>query len=282
MGRDFYENSSDSRPVFDEAAEIAGPEFLDVLFNGTKEQLQDTKAAQPALLTVEVAVALDLLDRGFRPDACAGHSLGEYSALVICRCLSFADAFRLVRERGRLMAERAPEGAMAAVIGLDAQAIEANLPDGAVVANYNGPSQTIISGTKEAVARAGEALKAAGARRVLPLNVSGPFHSPLMTEAAARFKDELAHIEFAEPSYPFISSVTGRRVDEPGEIRRIMERQILSPVRWTDVMTACAGQQAYEVGPGNVLQGLAKRMAGGPAVLPAGTIEQVNALEGSA
>lgn len=279
MGKDFYDGSPAARAVFDEAGDIAGPDFVQTIFEGSEEALAQTRVQQPALLTVEVAIARHLESRGVTPTGCAGHSLGEFSALVAAGSLDFAAALRLTQLRGRLMSEDVPEGGMAAVLGLDAEAIEAALRDGAQVANYNGPQQTIISGSKASLDAAAEALKAAGAKRILPLPVSGPFHSALMQPAADRFWEALSEVEIRPPRTRFVSSVTGREVEDPEEIRALLGRQISAPVRWTDVMRRIGPVPAVEVGPGRVLQGLAKRMEGAPEVRPAGTLESAKALE---
>lgn len=279
MGRDFYDASPAARAVLDEAAAQAGDSFLTTLFEGDADTLAQTRVQQPALLAVEVAVTRHLESRGIRPAACAGHSLGEFSALVGAGVLEFGAAFALVQARARLMSEQVPEGGMAAVLGLDPAAIAAALPEGVDIANYNGPQQTIISGAKEGVAQAVEALKAAGAKRVLPLPVSGPFHSTLMGPAAARFREALADAPLRAPRCRFVSSVSGGEVADPEEIRALLGRQIDSPVRWTDVMRAFGPVPALEVGPGNVLQGLAKRTDGGPQVQAAGTLAAADALQ---
>lgn len=273
MGRDFYEQSPAARTVLEEAAAQAGDGFLRVVFEGPAEALAHTRVQQPALLAVEAAITRHLESRGIRPEGCAGHSLGEFSALVAAGALPFDAAFRLVQIRARLMAEEAPEGAMAAVLGLDPEAIAAALPAGVEIANFNGPQQTIVSGTKTAVEEAQAALKAAGARRVLPLPVSGPFHSSLMRPAAEKFREALADAPLSAPRCRFVSSVTGQEASDPEEIRELLARQICAPVRWTDVMRTVGAVPALEVGPGNVLQGLAKRMDGGPQVTSAGTVE---------
>jgi [acyl-carrier-protein] S-malonyltransferase len=278
MGRDFYEHSPAARAVFDEASARAGDSFLAVIFEGTPEALAQTRVQQPALLTVEVAIARHLESRGIRPEGCAGHSLGEFSALVAAGSLEFGDAFEIVQTRARLMSEDVPEGAMAAVLGLDPEAIAAALPEGVQVANYNGPQQTIISGTKDGIEAAQAALKTAGAKRVLPLPVSGPFHSQLMTPAAERFREALAHVPLRAPDCRFVSSVSGGEASDPEEIRSLLGRQICAPVRWTDVLRTVGSGAAVEVGPGSVLQGIAKRMEGAPAVSAAGTYESAQAL----
>jgi [acyl-carrier-protein] S-malonyltransferase len=280
MGRDFRDRSAAARRVFDEAADhdAVGPQLLETMFNGPAEALTQTRTAQLALLVMEVAVARHLEDGGIEPAGCAGHSLGEFSALVIARSLAFNDALDLVSERGRLMGE-APAGAMAAVMGLAADAIEAALPAGATVANYNGPQQTIITGSEAAIAEAENALKEAGARRVMKLNVSGAFHSPMMDEAARSFAELVDRVELQKPLRRFVSSVTGDALETTESIRHALGHQMRAPVRWTDVMrTVGAETRAVEAGPGNVLAGIAKRMDGAPQVTPAGTLEQAEAL----
>lgn len=278
MGRDFHETSVAARAVFEEAAALNAPGFLETIFSGTAEQVNDTRVAQPALLTVEVAIAREIERRGLSPTSCAGHSLGELSALVAAGVWSFADAMRFTQARARAMSEDVPEGGMAAVLGLDADAIEAALPEGVQVANYNGPAQTIITGTNAGLVAAAVSLKAAGAKRVMPLAVSGPFHSEFMRPASARLRAALDGVELRAPRIRFVSSVTGGVVSDAETIRELLAAQIYSPVRWTDVMRVAGGFNAIEVGPGSVLKGLAKRMDGAPEVYLAGTIEEIDAL----
>jgi len=278
MGRDFYEKSPAARKIFDRAAEILGSEFLEVIFEGPDERLRDTRNAQPALVAVEVAIARHLRERDIVPDAVAGHSVGELAALVVAKSLPFADALQITRERARLMYEGVPEGGMAAVLGLGAEQIEAALPEGAEVANYNGPRQTIISGSASALERARETLGEAGAKRVLPLKVSGPFHSTYMSEAAERFRTYLNAHTLAGPEIEFISSVSGRKEEDATAIKELLWQQLYRPVRWTGVMEVVGNRDAIEAGPGTVLQGLAKRMPGGPVVRTASSLDEVEAL----
>ncbi len=278
MGKDFYEHSSAARSIFDEAASSAGDEFLSTIFEGSAEDLAQTRIQQPALLTVEVAMARHLMACNHQPDGCAGHSLGEFSALVAAGALSFLEAFRLVQIRARLMSEDVPQGTMAAVLGLEPDTIEKVLPEGVDVANFNGPQQTIISGTVEGIAEAEARLKSAGAKRILPLPVSGPFHSRLMQPAADKFRFILSSAEIAAPRVSVISSVSGADVSDPEEIRELLSRQISAPVRWTDVMKRLGPVPALEVGPGRVLQGLAKRAENAPVIEATGSLEAANAL----
>lgn len=278
MGADFFEHSPASRAVFDEAAPLLPAGFFDTVFSGAQDRLNDTRIAQPALLIVEIAIARHLEARGVRPTGCAGHSLGEIPALAVAGTLRFADALALVLERARAMSENVPEGGMAAVMGLDADAIEAALPEGASVANYNGPAQTIITGTKAALDDAAARLKEAGAKRVAPLQVSGPFHSPLMRPAVERLRAVLDGMPLEPPRIRFISSVSGQEENDPERIRTLLAEQVASPVRWTDVMRRVRTGAVIEIGPGGVLKGLAKRIDGAPEVLSAGTIEEADAL----
>jgi [acyl-carrier-protein] S-malonyltransferase len=278
MGKEFYEASAAARAVFD-AAEARMPEgFLETVFLGPAEKLNDTTMAQPALLSVECAIAADLAARGLSPAGAAGHSLGEISALVALGAIDFTGALRFVQVRARAMSEDVPAGGMAAVMGLDADSIARALPEEAQIANYNGPSQTIITGTEAGLKSATEALKDAGAKRVLPLKVSGPFHSWLMRPAAEKLRPILDGMDITPPSATFISSVRGGAVDDPEEIRTLLAEQLYSPVRWTEVMACLAGRLCAEVGPGTTLQGLARRMKDGPCIAPAGSIAAAEAL----
>lgn len=277
MGRDILENAEGAQRFFD-AASSAVPGVLEIMFEGPPDVLAQTQNAQVALLTVGAAAADVLAGRDMLPAVTAGHSLGEYTALVACGALSFEQGLSLVAARGRFMSELVPEGAMAAVLGLDAGIIEERLPQDVTVANYNGPNQTVITGTAAGIEQAGTTLKEAGAKRVLPLNVSGPFHSPLMKEAAQAMREELANAEICTPKCRFVSSVTGQEEDDPERIRAILADQICAPVRWTETLRAIGPVDALEVGPGRVLEGIAKRMDDAPNVTNAGTWDALNQL----
>jgi len=276
MGKDFYEQSPVAKATLDEAASALPAGFLDTLFNGDAETVGHTRFAQPALLAVEVAIARHLESHGLQPAGCAGHSLGEITALVVAGVVSFGDALVFVQERARLMSEDVPAGGMAAVMGMEPDAIAAALPSGAQVANYNSPAQTIISGSNEALEAAANALKAAGAKRVMPLNVSGPFHSEFMRPAADAFAKVLAGVAFTAPRYPFVSSVSGQAESDPERIRALLSQQLYSPVRWIQVMGAIQ-TPCLEIGPGGVLAGLAKRIDGAPEVRAVATMEDAAA-----
>lgn len=278
MGLDYYEASETASAVFDAGAEILGPDFLDLMFRGDEDTLRDTRNAQPALVLTGVAIAAHLRNAGLSPTVCAGHSVGEIAALCVAGALDIENALRVVRERARLMAEEAPPGTMAAVLGLSVEAVASALPQGAEIANYNGPDQTIIAGPAEALEAAQEALKAAGAKRVLPLNVSGPFHSTAMRRPAELFADFLATVPIKAPELEFVSSVTADAVTEPETIRTLLAEQLYSPVRWTETQQRIGEVRAVEAGPGNVLQGIAKRTPGAPSIMPAGTLEQAQQL----
>lgn len=278
MGRDVHDASPAARRVFDEAREVLGAEFIDLIFTGTEDQLRETQVTQPALVTVESAIAAHLAHAGLRPESAAGHSVGELSALVAVGSLSLTDALELAKERGRLMAEEAPPGAMAAVMGLDPDKIQHSLPRGVEVANFNGPAQTIISGSETGIAAASETLKSLGAQRVIRLNVSGPFHCSLMKRASELLRPLLNSLTIRRPNCRFVSSVIGEEVSDPDLIRLHLGWQLYSSVRWTDVMTTLGPVDAIEVGPGNVLQGLGRRMPQGAHVRSAGTWSQIQAL----
>ena len=273
MGKDLFEAGGAARETLDNAARLLPDGFFARLFEGDAAALQDTRTAQPALLAVELAAAAHLRAHGVEPAVCAGHSLGELAALAVAGALALEDAIPLVCERARLMHEAAPEGGMAAVLGLAPDAIEAALPEGVQVANYNSPDQTIITGASAALAQAAEALKSAGAKRVMPLKVSGPFHSEHMRAAGDALGEYLKPVPLRSPGIRFVSSVSGEAESDPERIRALLARQLYSPVRWTAVMAAAGGGDALEAGPGNVLAGLAKRTPGAPAVRNAGTVK---------
>ncbi len=278
MGRDLHDASPAARRVFDQAREVLGHEFVDLIFNGSEDHLRDTRVTQPALVTVESAIAAHLAAAGMPPSATAGHSVGELSALVAAGSLDLADALRLAQERARLMTEEAPAGGMAAVIGLDPKKMEHSLPPGVEVANFNGPAQTIISGDSRALDAATETLQKLGAQRVIRLNVSGPFHCSLMKRASELLRPLLNSLQIRPPACTFVSSVIGEEVSDPDLIRLHLGWQLYSPVRWTDVMAVLGPVEAIEAGPGNVLQGLARRTPNSAHVRSAGTWTQIQAL----
>jgi [acyl-carrier-protein] S-malonyltransferase len=268
---DEYPNAA---AVFDLASDAAGYDMRALCAEGPIEKLSRTRYTQPAMFTVEVALTEILRDAGITPDCVAGHSLGEFAAWYAAGVYTFEDAFRLVSERGRLMDEADPEGrgAMAAVIGPDRDIVEeaCTETEGVVVlANLNAPGQFIISGEKTAVEHAGDLLMARGARRVLPLKVSGAFHSPLMKGIREEFARMVADTPLDDAEIPVFANVTAQPVTDAGEIARLMVEQLTSPVRWIDIVAALVAdgvERGIEVGPGNVLAGLVKRMNAFPVV----------------
>jgi len=276
MGRVWAEASAAARQAFDEADEELGFPLTRLCWEGPEEELNLTANTQPALVAASIAVlrALGELAPELRPVVVAGHSLGEYSALVASGALAFGDALRLVRRRGQLMQEAVPvgQGAMAAVMGLDAEAVAAVAAEAAspadlevcAVANFNGPAQTVIAGHKPAVDRAVELAKERGARKATLLAVSAPFHSPLMRPAREGMAPLLAAAEFHPPRVPVISNVDAAPVDTGDAARDALVRQIDSPVRWAESvlrMEEDLGVEVFvEVGPGNVLSGLNRRI----------------------
>ncbi|WP_043316112.1 ACP S-malonyltransferase [Microbulbifer sp. HZ11] len=257
--------------TFSEASSVLGYDLWDLCQNGSQEEINQTERTQPLLLTSSVALYRAWQSQGGPvPAIMAGHSLGEWSALVCSGVLAFEDGVRLVRERGRLMQEAVPagEGAMAAVIGLEDQAVEAACTEsaqGAVVSavNYNSPGQVVIAGSAAAVERAIEACKSAGAKRALPLPVSAPFHTELMRPAAEKLAPQIEATVFNAPEIPVVHNVHAKSERDPAAIKALMVEQIYSPVRWTacvQSMAASGIQQLVECGPGKVLAGLAKRI----------------------
>jgi [acyl-carrier-protein] S-malonyltransferase len=271
MGRSFAEAFPDARQVFEEADAALDFPLSRLCFEGPEQDLKLTENTQPALLTVAVAAYRILEKHGVRPDYAAGHSLGEYSALVAAGALNFADAVRLVRKRGRFMQEAVPPGvgAMAAVLRLDPQKLDAVLLDAAqgeivTAANFNSPDQTVIAGHAPAVQRAGDLAKAAGAKRVVPLSVSAPFHCPLMKPAQESMRAELDAVAFSDLRFPLVNNWQAREVRTGAEAREGLFEQIPNPVRWMQTIQYFAAQgvtRAIEVGPGNVLTGLLRSIA---------------------
>jgi [acyl-carrier-protein] S-malonyltransferase len=270
MGRELFERFAVARAVFEAADAALGEALTRLIFEGPEEELRLTANTQPAILTVSVAFYEVLRELRLVPACMAGHSLGEYSALVAAGALGLADAVRAVRARGALMQEAVPsgQGAMAAVLKLSPEAVRAcceQAARGDIVspANYNSPDQTVISGSTAAVERAGVLLKAAGARRVLPLPVSAPFHCALMASVQPRLEEILARIPVQPPRVPVYSNVEASPNLEPTRVRELLIAQVIAPVRWTEIVRAMKAQgvsRIVEVGPGKVLTGLAKQI----------------------
>ena len=263
MGKDLYESNAIARDLMDKANEILGFQLTDIMFNGTIEELQQTKVTQPAVFVYSVAQALSQ-GEVFKPDMVAGHSLGEFSAMVASGCLRFEDGLRLVYARAMAMQAccDAVPGTMAAIIKLDDSTIEhiCEETEGLVVAaNYNCPGQVVISGEKEAVMAACEKMKEAGAKRALPLQVGGAFHSPLMEPARKQLAEAIEATTFHTPICPIYQNVDARPHTDTDEIKQNLLLQLTSPVRWTDSvlqMKADGMTEFEECGPGQVLTGL--------------------------
>jgi len=268
MGKDLYEQSPLAKEMFEKANSILGFRITDIMFSGSDEELKQTKVTQPAIFLHSVILAATL-GESFKPDMVAGHSLGEFSALVANKTLSFEDALVLVSKRALAMQKacEAEPSTMAAVLGLDDAKVEAicTATEGVVVAaNYNCPGQLVISGAVDAVNRACEALKAAGAKRALLLPVGGAFHSPLMEPARVELEAAINATQFHTPVCPVYQNVTASAVIDPEAIKKNLVAQLTAPVAWTQSvrqMTADGATQYVEVGPGKVLQGLVKKIS---------------------
>ena len=292
MGADLYERFPEARSVFEQANDVLGFSLTDLMFaegEGAADALRATEITQPALYTHSLAADAVLRTSGLRPDVAAGHSLGEWSALAAVGAVSFADGLRAVRTRGEWMAKAGEvrPGAMAAVLGLAAAELDAVCetasstgPGVVVPANYNDPGQIVISGDGEAVERASALATDAGARRVVPLPVSGAFHSPLMAYARDGLAEALADLEIQAPSCPVVLNVTANPSDDPDEIRARLLEQLTAPVRWAQSLEAMQGADRFiEVGSGKVLSGLVRRTLGRDAVTAqAGTADEIDAL----
>src|SRR5499426_941562 len=271
MGRDLTESVHAASAAFDEVDRALGFGLSDLCFDGPEEDLQLTANTQPAILAASIAAFRALSEKGFRPDFVAGHSLGEYSALVAAGALSLGDAARLVRRRGELMQEAVPigVGAMAAILGIGAEkvteaCVAAALDQVCAPANFNSPEQIVIAGHKEAVERAIEECKARGAKRAMMLKVSAPFHSALMTPAREKMIGPLTGAAFNDLSFPTVNNVDAAIVTGGSQSRDALIRQISAPVRWTESVTKMfeEGVETFvEIGPGKVLIGLVKAIA---------------------
>ena len=267
MGKELYETDATAKEMFEKANEILGFRITDLMFDGTEEDLKQTKVTQPAIFLHSVIIAKVLGDE-FKPDMVAGHSLGEFSALVAAGALSFEDGLKLVAKRAMAM-QKACElqpSTMAAVLALPDEKVEeicAEIDDIVAPANYNCQGQLVISGTIEGVDKACEKLLAAGARRALKLKVGGAFHSPLMQPAQEELAEAIESAEFKTPVCPVYQNVDGKPHTDPKEIKDNLVKQLTAPVRWTqdvEAMIADGATEFVELGPGNVLQGLVKKI----------------------
>jgi [acyl-carrier-protein] S-malonyltransferase len=289
MGRALAEAFPICRETFDEADAALGAPLSRIIFEGPEEQLTLTENTQPAILAVSTAAARLLASRGLVPAFVAGHSLGEYSANVAAGTFSFVDALRLVRRRGRYMQEAVPagEGAMAAILGLDAEQVlqacrEAANGDVVSPANMNGAGQVVIAGGREAVARASDRARALGARRVIPLAVSAPFHCALMKPAEDRLAPELRAIQTQTPRVPIVANVDAEPKREAQAAIEALVQQVSAPVRWEAVVRRLAseGVTTYvEVGPGTVLSGLVRKIHREAVVVNFGSPDDLAAIE---
>jgi len=267
MGKDLYDNSESAKAMFEKANEILGFRITDLMFEGTDEDLRQTKVTQPAIFLHSVILAHELGD-DFKPDMVAGHSLGEFSALVANKTLSFEDGLKLVYQRALAMQDACEiePSTMAAIIGLEDDVVTKvceEIDEIVVSANFNCPGQLVISGSMKGIDIACEKLKEAGARRALPLKVGGAFHSPFMAPAGKKLAAAIESTHFSNGVCPIYQNVTGDAVTDPNTIKENLVKQLTAPVRWTQIMKnmiADGLEQVVEVGPGTVLQGLFKKI----------------------
>lgn len=280
MGADFYRNSASARAVFDEASAALGMDMRALCFENN-DRLDQTEYTQAALVTLYLAQTRVLTEAGILPDVTAGLSLGEYAALAVSHAMQEQDAIRLVRRRGILMQNAVPDGsgAMCAVLGMKEAAVEEVLAEreGVFIANYNCPGQLVITGVRSAVEEAAEALRASGARRTVMLNVSGPFHSPLLAGAAEELERELLQTPFSDPDIPYITNVTAQPVTEKEPIRALLAQQICAPVRWMQSMQRMLADGVdtfVEIGAGKTLAGFLRKLDRTVNVYPVTTWEE--------
>ena len=288
MGKDFYEETSTGREVFDRASELLGFSMPELCF-AENDRLDITEYTQAAMVTTSIAMMKVLMEEtGIRPDVAAGLSLGEYCALYAAGVMSADDAITTVRQRGILMQEAVPVGvgAMAAVLAMAAEKIEEVLKDipDVWIANYNCPGQIVISGKKEAVELACEKLKEAGAKRTVMLNVSGPFHSGMLAEAGEKLGEFLENVEISDPQIPYVANVTASYVTDKAEVKSLLARQVSSSVRWEQsvrAMLADGVNTFVEIGPGKTLAGFMRKITRDAKVVNIETLQDVKALKES-
>ncbi len=272
MGKDLYDNNAEAREMFEKANEVLGFRITDLMFEGTEDDLKQTKVTQPAIFLHSVILAKSL-GADFKPDMVAGHSLGEFSALVAAGALSFEEGLRLVAKRAMAMQKACDlkPSTMAAVLALPDAKVEelcAEVDDVVAPANYNCPGQVVISGTIEGIDAACEKMLAAGAKRALKLKVGGAFHSPLMAPAQEELAEAIEAAAFNTPVCPVYQNVDGKPHTDPAEIKANLIKQLTAPVRWTqdvEAMVADGADEFIELGPGKVLQGLVSKIAKGVA-----------------
>jgi [acyl-carrier-protein] S-malonyltransferase len=285
MGRDFFDAYDEIKKLYDEASKALGYDVASLSFSGPADELNKTFRTQPCLLTASIAAYRVLGLRNISPDAVAGHSLGEYSALVAAGSISFADAVRITELRGNIMQSAVPEGKglMAAIMGLDRKAVDSlcrSVTEGHVAAaNYNCPSQVVVSGEKTAVERLAVLAKEAGAKRALPLAVSVPSHCALMEEAGKKFEDVLKEFEIKDAVVPFVNNVDAKFLTAAADIRKSLVRQLSQSVLWEDCIKTIASRGIMtfiETGPGKVLSGLIKRIEPDAVVFNVDNVESLN------
>lgn len=271
MGKELYDNIPSCKKIYDKANEVLGFDLKELIFNGDKEELNITENTQPAILTTSIAILQAIKDKGVNPDIVAGLSLGEYSALVASEALDFETAVSLVKKRGRFMQEAVPQGigSMVAVIGLDENKIKDVLKvaseKGIVeIANYNTNNQIVIGGENAAVELASELLKESGARRVIPLKVSGPFHTSLLNEASIKLKNEFENIHFNTPKIKTITNVTADFIENGDEIKNLLINQVKSSVRWSETIERMLDEGIdtfIEIGPLKTLSSFVREIS---------------------
>ena len=271
MGKELYDNIPSCKKIYDKANEALGFDLKELIFNGDKEELNITENTQPAILTTSIAILQAIKDKGVNPDIVAGLSLGEYSALVASEALDFETAVSLVKKRGRFMQEAVPQGigSMVAVIGLDENKIKDVLKvaseKGIVeIANYNTNNQIVIGGENAAVELASELLKESGARRVIPLKVSGPFHTSLLNEASIKLKNEFENIHFNTPKIKTITNVTADFIENGNEIKNLLINQVKSSVRWSETIERMLDEGIdtfIEIGPLKTLSSFVREIS---------------------
>ena len=285
MGKDFYENCALSREIYEKSSQLLGFSMEELCFE-ENDRLDITEYTQAALVTTSVAMLAQIEEMGYTPDVTAGLSLGEYCALVSCKAMTFEDAVKVVRQRGILMQEAVPlgQGAMAAVLGMTAEQIDQVVDpiDGVEVANYNCPGQIVISGKTDAVQTACQALKEAGAKRTVPLKVSGPFHSSMLAGAGKKLGEVLEPVVLTEHSMPYVTNVTASYVEGTEEIKDLLVRQVSSSVRWqqsVENMIAAGVDRFVEIGPGKTLASFVKKISREVSVYNVNTWESLEGLK---
>lgn len=285
MGQDFYENTKTGKEIFDRASQLLGFSMPELCFE-KNDRLDITEYTQAAMVTASIAMTKVIEEAGFRPDVTAGLSLGEYCALAAAGVMSADDAILTVRRRGILMQEAVPAGigGMSAVLGMNAEQINEVVDqiENVQVANYNCPGQIVISGRKEAVEEAAVKLKEAGAKRVIPLNVSGPFHSYLLEDAGKKLGEFLQNVKISDPVIPYVANVTAQYVKSASEVMPLLEKQVSSSVRWqqsVETMLADGVDRFVEVGPGKTLSGFIKKINRDVTILNIEKLEDIEKLK---